>query len=310
MTRNRAASAAFFVWGKRVGLAGLVATALFGIASAGVLIEQLGAAATPADTDLVPTVQGSSPAKQQSLGAIAAYMAARSETLTNKTINCVSGNTCTLPGGGGGGTSWTVQASKSGAYTLVASDAGTIIPDTGNQILFTFPANTGGSVFAAGKQFMIANLGSDFDSISVGAGSTIYGVPTSSATNSWIPAGATILVTIDASGNYFGQYLSSPVNSLHTMATGTISSNVNASNCIATYVSTAVTTVTFTVPTGLPTGCHAEFIQGAAGTITVAAGSGFTLTSPHGYTHTFAQGSMIGIAITSSTTGVFYGDGA
>jgi hypothetical protein len=106
---------------------------------------------------------------------------------------------------------------------------------------------------------------------------------------------------------------------------GTVKGTVNAqsgttytlaaTDCGKTVVATNGSAITITTLNSIPAGCAIAIEQGGAGQITIANGSGATLTSAHSYTKTFAAvGAMIGLYIdTNSGTDAHYvltGDGA
>lgn len=73
--------------------------------------------------------------------------------------------------------------------------------------------------------------------------------------------------------------------------------------------------VTVTLPNSMPAGCHVALRQGNTGAVSVAAGSGATINSPHGFTKTFAQFSIIGLSVVTNSGGSsavadFTGDGS
>lgn len=73
--------------------------------------------------------------------------------------------------------------------------------------------------------------------------------------------------------------------------------------------------VAITLPSGLATGCEVAMEQDGAGQLSLSAGSGATLHSAHGYSHTYGQYSMIGVAVNANSGGssavyVFSGDGS
>lgn len=73
--------------------------------------------------------------------------------------------------------------------------------------------------------------------------------------------------------------------------------------------------VTVTLPKTAPTGCEIALQQYGTGTVSVAAQSGATLNSPHNYSITFAEHSVIGVAVDANAGGSaavwsLIGDGA
>lgn len=88
-----------------------------------------------------------------------------------------------------------------------------------------------------------------------------------------------------------------------------------ATDCGKTILFTNASAVTVTTLNSLTPGCSIAIEQGAAGQITVANGSGATLTSAHSYTKTFnAVGAIIGLFVDTGTGAnahfVLTGDGA
>jgi hypothetical protein len=72
------------------------------------------------------------------------------------------------------------------------------------------------------------------------------------------------------------------------------------------FLITSASNITVTVPNTLPVGFSCQFIQGSAGTITLA-GSSVTLNSSNGLT-TRATNSVVGIIMNTTTTGFVFGD--
>jgi hypothetical protein len=72
------------------------------------------------------------------------------------------------------------------------------------------------------------------------------------------------------------------------------------------FLITSATNSTVTVPSSLPVGFSCQLIQGGLGTITVT-GSSVTLNSSNGLT-TRATNSVIGLVMTTTTTGFVFGD--
>jgi hypothetical protein len=72
------------------------------------------------------------------------------------------------------------------------------------------------------------------------------------------------------------------------------------------FLITSASNCTVTVPSSLPVGFSCQLIQGGVGTITVT-GSSVTLNSSNGFT-TRATNSVIGLVMTTTTTGFVFGD--
>jgi hypothetical protein len=88
-----------------------------------------------------------------------------------------------------------------------------------------------------------------------------------------------------------------------------------AGDCGTTIEYTSASAVTVTGPNSLVIGCHIAIVQGGAGQVTVAAGSGATLVSAHSYTKTFGQNAGIGLSVIENAGGTaakyfLFGDGA
>ena len=73
------------------------------------------------------------------------------------------------------------------------------------------------------------------------------------------------------------------------------------------FLISSATAVTITVPNSLTVGFSCQIIQGGAGQIVLAAGSGVTLNSANGNS-TRATNSVIGLVMNTTTTGFVFGD--
>lgn len=83
-----------------------------------------------------------------------------------------------------------------------------------------------------------------------------------------------------------------------------VATNVAAStDCGTVIVLTNAATQAVTLPNTGVIGCGVTIIQGGAGKVTVTAQAGGSLVSPHGYTGTFATGSIIGVLVTANGGG-------
>lgn len=88
-----------------------------------------------------------------------------------------------------------------------------------------------------------------------------------------------------------------------------------AGDCGTTIEYTSASAVTVTGPNSLVIGCHIAIVQGGAGQVTVAAGTGASLVSAHSYTKTFGQNAGIGLSVIENSGGAaakyfLFGDGA
>ncbi len=73
------------------------------------------------------------------------------------------------------------------------------------------------------------------------------------------------------------------------------------------FLISAASAVTITVPNSLPVGFSCQLIQGGAGQIILAAGTGVTLNSANGNS-TRTTNSVIGLVMNTTTTGFVFGD--
>lgn len=78
---------------------------------------------------------------------------------------------------------------------------------------------------------------------------------------------------------------------------------------------TVGSTVAITLPNNGTVGCQIGVTQGGTAKVTFVAQTGGTLTSPHGFTGTFAQGSLITARVATNSGGsaaqwMFAGDGS
>lgn len=87
-----------------------------------------------------------------------------------------------------------------------------------------------------------------------------------------------------------------------------------ASDCGTELNVSVSSTVAITLPSTMPIGCQVAVVQGGTAKVTLLAGSGATLNSPHSYTGTFAQFSTIGAQVISNAGSAavwtFVGDGS
>jgi hypothetical protein len=88
-----------------------------------------------------------------------------------------------------------------------------------------------------------------------------------------------------------------------------------ATDCGTTIRFTSNSAITVTTLNSLWVGCQVSLVQAGTGQVTVANGSGATMTSPHNFTKTFGQGSMIGLLVDANSGGasahfLLVGDGS
>lgn len=87
----------------------------------------------------------------------------------------------------------------------------------------------------------------------------------------------------------------------------TASFSLSTSDNNKIFLISSATAVTITVPNSLTVGFSCQIIQGGAGQIVLAAGSGVTLNSANGNS-TRATNSVIGLVMNTTTTGFVFGD--
>jgi hypothetical protein len=118
-----------------------------------------------------------------------------------------------------------------------------------------------------------------------------------------------VRLTADSANNYFAETFGGPLPGADTSSATSYTPGVY--DCYQARHFTAATTVTITIPSGLPAGCNLNMVQDGTGQLSLVGGSGFTLYSAHGYTHSYAQHAVIGVDIgIGGISGSFYGDGA
>lgn len=87
----------------------------------------------------------------------------------------------------------------------------------------------------------------------------------------------------------------------------TASFSLSTSDNNKIFLISSATAVTITVPNSLIVGFSCQIIQGGAGQIVLAAGTGVTLNSANGNS-TRATNSVIGLVMNTTTTGFVFGD--
>jgi hypothetical protein len=204
-------------------------------------------------------------------------------TITTNGKGLVTSNTSASCGGN---SSIPVETAKTASYTLVASDAGHIIPFNGSGLIITLP-NVSSSVFPAGSWAILENEGYKVSSlpnltITEPSTSTFYGVPlniSAGSTNTFalVPGMWAELVS---DGTNYMVYQGGALEGQDTIS-GT-SYTADNWDCYQTRHFTSASAVTVTIPSGLVQGCILNFEQDGAGTVTLTAGSGLTLSGYNG----------------------------
>ena len=90
--------------------------------------------------------------------------------------------------------------------------------------------------------------------------------------------------------------------------------NLAATDCGTLILFTSNSAVTVTAVNSLPVGCWISLEQSGTAKVSVSAGASATLNSPHSYTGTFAQHSLIGVVVISNAGSAavydLWGDGS
>lgn len=200
----------------------------------------------------------------------------------------MSGHTLTATGGGGtpGGVSGQLQYNNAGGFGgfTMAGDCTLSQPN----ITCT---KTNGVAF-------VASATTDATNASNIASGTLNAAR--------LPTGSAITWT---GAQTFGQVITgqtTQAGTTYTLASTDCGTMVNFSSASA---------VTVTLPNSLPVGCWVNLLQGGAGKVSVSAGAGATLHSPHAYTGTFNQYAVIAMYVDSNAGGtaadyLFTGDGS
>ncbi len=134
--------------------------------------------------------------------------------------------------------------------------------------------------------------------------------------NTWTPTGTTghVLPYVDGSNTWSGTQTFSSVVGAVTTQTGT-AYTLSATDCGTTILFNNSAPVTLTTLNSLPAGCAIAVEQAGNGQVTVAAGSGTTQHSAHGYTKTYGLYAILGVFVDTNTSGtaadvIITGDGA
>jgi hypothetical protein len=199
-------------------------------------------------------------------------------------------------GGSSSGTQTWKTAATAGTTTITWPGGTTDFSGTGGSNQVVKQTSSGGA-FTVGT-LACANLSDGATGCSTATGTSGATLPLLNGTNTW-------------SGT---QTFGTTVGTINTQSGTTYT--LAASDCGKTILFTSASAVTLTTLNSLSAGCAIAVEQGAAGQITVANGSGATLTSAHSYTKTFnAVGAIIGLFVDTNSGGsaahfVLTGDGA
>jgi hypothetical protein len=137
-----------------------------------------------------------------------------------------------------------------------------------------------------------------------------------SSPQTWTSTGASghALPFLDGNNAWSGTQTFGPVvGSVTTRTSATYA--LAATDCGTTILFNSSASVTVTTLNSLPAGCAIAIEQGGAGQVVIAAGSGATQHSAHGYTKTYGQYAILGIFVDSNAGGsaanvIITGDGA
>jgi hypothetical protein len=137
-----------------------------------------------------------------------------------------------------------------------------------------------------------------------------------SAAETWTSVGASghALPFLDGANVWSGtQTFGSVLGTVSTQSGATYT--LAAGDCGTTILFTASSAVTVTTTSSLPKGCSIAIEQGGGGQIAIAAGTGATQHSAHGFTKTFGQYAILGVFVDTNAGGsaadvIITGDGA
>lgn len=210
----------------------------------------------------------------------------------------------------------TVLGNASGASAVPSALSQTQLTALVNSFSATLsgavPASGGGtSNYLRADGTWAAPTGSGTVNSGTSGQATYYG-----ATGSAVSGTAGLTFSSTAITSYIGTVIGVATTSC-TLGTTTSSCSAQTTGDCGTFINfTASTAVTVTIPDTLPRGCQVALMQQGTGSVSLTAGSGATLETPHSFTgKTAGQYSTIGVTIISNTGGtaavaVMTGDGA
>lgn len=123
-----------------------------------------------------------------------------------------------------------------------------------------------------------------------------------------------VLPFLDGSNTWSGTQTFGPVVGAVTTQSGT-TYTLAATDCGTTIVFTNAGAVTVATLNSLPAGCAVAIEQGGSGPVTIAAGTGTTQHSAHGFTKSYGQYAILGLFVDINAGGsaanfIITGDGA
>lgn len=123
-----------------------------------------------------------------------------------------------------------------------------------------------------------------------------------------------VLPFLDGSNTWSGTQTFGPVVGKISTQSGT-TYTLAATDCGSTILFTGTSAAVVTTLNSLPPGCAIAVEQGGSGQVTIAAGSGATQHSSHGFTKTYGQYAILGLFVDTNVGGaaadiIITGDGA
>lgn len=218
-----------------------------------------------------------------------------SGTLTNGHVAIFDASSNVVDGGAAPATGTVTAVSVASANGFAGSSSGGATPALTLSTSITGALKGNGTALSQAACADLSNAGTACPANTGTSGATL---PFLNGTNTW-------------SGT---QTFGTTVGTINTQSGTTYT--LAATDCGQTILFTSGSSITLTTLNSLPAGCAIAVEQGGAGQITVANGSGATLTSAHSYTKTFnAAGAMIGLFVDTNAGGtaahfVLTGDGA
>jgi hypothetical protein len=134
--------------------------------------------------------------------------------------------------------------------------------------------------------------------------------------NTWTSTGTSghSLPFLDGNNTWSGTQQFGPVLGAVSTRSGT-SYTLAASDCGTTIIFTGSSSITLTTLNSLQPGCAIAIEQAGAGQVSIAAGTGTSLHSSHGFTKTFGPFAILGLFVDTNVGGsaadvIITGDGA
>lgn len=137
-----------------------------------------------------------------------------------------------------------------------------------------------------------------------------------SSPSTWTSTGTSghVLPFLDGNNTWSGTQTFGPVVGTVSTQSGT-SYTLAASDCGTTIAFTNSSPITLTTASTLPVGCAIAIEQAGDGQVTIAAATGTTQHSPHGFTKSYGRYAILGLFVDSNAGGttadiIITGDGA